>query len=121
MGQRLYPGDKCPECGERLIRRGRSIWTLFLRPRHLRCPGCHLTVWKRKASAPRRSPSLASGISKAYRDTDACGCGAGALLCACNTSKIQGLTQHGSVTTFVHDKFGNLALWSGPHWRLAQH
>ena len=47
MGYRLYPGDRCPKCGEQLSHYPRSISTLFLRPSHLRCSRCGLTANKR--------------------------------------------------------------------------
>lgn len=49
MGYRLYPGDGCPKCGERLSHYTRSIWTLFLRQSHLRCSRCGLSANKRPA------------------------------------------------------------------------
>ena len=63
MGQRLrlFPGDSCPECGGQLIWHGRSVWTLFLRPSHLKCAGCRLIIRKRRSSTYRSSPERATG------------------------------------------------------------
>jgi pyruvate-formate lyase-activating enzyme len=53
MGIRLHPGDSCPECGEALDYRPRSISTLFLRGSQLRCPNCNFVARKRRAYAHR--------------------------------------------------------------------
>jgi len=47
MGYRLYPGDRCPKCGEHLTHYPRSVWTLFLRPSFLRCSSCGFTAQRR--------------------------------------------------------------------------
>jgi hypothetical protein len=46
MLNRFYAGDPCPKCDHPLERRGRSIWTLFLRRAYLMCPSCKLVLRK---------------------------------------------------------------------------
>ena len=53
MGIRLHPGDLCPECGEELEHRPRSILTLFLKESELRCSNCNFTARRRRAYAHR--------------------------------------------------------------------